>query len=148
MLKTWPKAKPSQNISIVYANYDVQILLYESDPLHPSAEDITKATVSIVGYACKDNENLKTEMKHMSEIILKANDVNVEESDVIWTARQILNYTIGEKMIAKQEAIVQLGRLRLFHCSESIKTHAYLVFTSLQKNICTHHVKSIYCVHL
>ena len=75
--------KPSQNIAIVYANYNVQILLYESDPLHPSAEDITKATVSIVGYACKGNENLKTEMKHMSEIILKANDVNVEESDVI-----------------------------------------------------------------
>ena len=92
------------------ANCDIQILLYKSDPRYPSAEDIAKATDYIVGYACKGNENLKTGKKHMSEIIMKANEVNGDDSDVSRTAKQILNYTIGEKMISKQEAMVQLGQ--------------------------------------
>ena len=115
------------------ANCDVQILLYESDPMFPSAEDIAKATDYIVGYACKGNENLKTEKKHMSEIIVKANEVNGDNSDVTRTARKILNYTIGEKMISKQEAMVQLGRLRLFHCSETIETHSLSGFYKLHQ---------------
>ena len=115
------------------ANCDIQILLYESDPLYPSAEDITKATDYIVGYACKGNENLKTEKKHMSEIILRANEVSGDNADVIRTAKQILNYTIGEKMISKQEAMVQLGQLRLFHCLETIETHSLSGFYKLAK---------------
>ena len=106
------------------ANCDVQILLYDSDPLNPSPADIAKATDYIVGYACKGNESLKTEKLHMTSLILQSHEVAGDDSDVIRVARQLLNQTVGNKMISKQECMVHLGQLRLFECSETIETHS------------------------
>ena len=100
------------------ANCDVQILIYKSDPQHPSPEDIAAATDYIVGYACKGNENLRTEKKQIEQLILNAEDLDGDQSDLTRLARQILNKSIGEKMISKQEAMVHLAQLRLFDCSE------------------------------
>ena len=118
------------------ANCDIQILLYDSDPLYPSPSDIAKATDYIVGYACKGNENLKQERLHMIQLILKAHDTNGDETDVTRIARQILNYTIGEKLISKQEAMVQIAQLRLFHCSETIETHSLSGYRKLTVQNC------------
>ena len=106
------------------ANCDVQILIYKSDPQHPSPEDIAAATDYIVGYACKGNENLTTEKKQIEQLILNAEDLDGDQSDLTRLARQILNKSIGEKMISKQEAMVHLAQLRLFDCSERIETQS------------------------
>ena len=107
------------------ANCDIQILLYDSDPLNPSPADIAKATDYIVGYACKGNESLKTEKLHMTSLILQSHEVAGDDSDVIRVARQLLNQTVGNKMISKQECMVHLGQLRLFECSETISNDSY-----------------------
>ena len=106
------------------ANCDVQIILYESDPDNPSPADIAKATDYIVGYACKGNESLAEEKAQIIQLILQSDDQYCTSKDVQRVARQILNMTVKDKMISKQEAMVLLGQLDLFECSESIETHS------------------------
>ena len=115
------------------ANCDIQILIYESDPFHPSPEDIAKATDYIVGYACKGNESLKIEISQIRQIILNAHEIHGDDTDVRRVARQILNHTIGEKMISKQEAMVQIGQLDLYNCSETIETHSLSGYRRLEE---------------
>ena len=45
------------------ANCDIQVLLYESDPLNPDPEEIARVTDYIVAYACKGNETIVEEKK-------------------------------------------------------------------------------------
>ena len=50
------------------ANCDVQLLIYDCDPLQPSINDIARVTDYIVGYACKGNATTseeKEQIKHM-----------------------------------------------------------------------------------
>ena len=115
------------------ANCDVQILIYNSDPFNPSPEDIPKATDYIVGYACKGNESLKIEKAQIRNLILNAHDIHGDDTDVRRVARQVLNHTIGEKMISKQEAMVHIGQLKLYDCSEHIETHSLSGFRRLGK---------------
>src|SRR6478735_3014231 len=37
------------------ANCDIQVLLYECDPMHPNPDEIARLTDYIVAYACKGN---------------------------------------------------------------------------------------------
>ena len=104
------------------ANCDVQVLLYDSDPLHPDPEDVARATDYIVAYACKGVETLKEEKKQMIALVLQGHETFGDKSDVQRLARQLLNRTVGEKMISKQEAMVHIGQLDLVDCSESIDT--------------------------
>ena len=116
------------------ANCDVQILLYDGNPNHPSPAEIAKATDYIVGYACKGNESLKMEKALIRQLILNATETHGDDTDVTRVARQILNQSIGEKMISKQEAMVQIGQLQLFDCSESIDTHSLSGYRKLHKD--------------
>ena len=116
------------------ANCDVQILLYETDPLHPDPSEIAKATDYIVAYACKGVETLHQERNQMISLIMAANETFGDHTDVQQLARQLLNKTIGEKMISKQEAMVLVGQLRLVHCSESIDTVSISGYYKLDKN--------------
>ena len=65
---------------------------------------------------------------------MNAHEIHGDETDVRRVARQVLNHTIGEKMISKQEAMVHIGQLDLFHCSESIETHSLSGFRRLVEN--------------
>ena len=56
------------------ANCDIQILLYETDPLHPDPSEIAKATDYIVAYACKGVETLHQERNQMISLIMAANE--------------------------------------------------------------------------
>ena len=52
------------------ANCDLQVLLYECDPKHPSPEEIARVTDYIVAYACKGNETIVEEKKQIKALIL------------------------------------------------------------------------------
>ena len=43
------------------ANCDIQILLYNSDPMNPNIADIARVTDYIVAYCCKGNASMKEE---------------------------------------------------------------------------------------
>ena len=70
----------------------------------------------------------------MISLIMAANETFGDHTDVQRLARQLLNKTIGEKMISKQEAMVLVGQLRLVHCSESIDTVSISGYYKLDKN--------------
>ena len=115
------------------ANCDIQILLYEGNPAHPSPEEIARVTDYIVAYCCKGNESLIEEMKQMKALILGTNDISGTSKDVKRIARMLLNKTTKDKVISKQECMCHLAKLDLFLCSEAIET----VSISGQYRLCT-----------
>ena len=104
------------------ANCDIQVLLYDSDPDFPDASDIAKVTDYIVAYACKGNETISEEKNQIAALIHSEKENYGTSHDVTRLARRILNKATGQKMISKQEAIVQGAGLKLFDCSERIET--------------------------
>lgn len=101
------------------ANCDVKILLFESDPKNPDSEDITKVTNYIVSYASKGVETLQHERQQLRMLILATDEKTGCERDVVALARRILNRYVGERVVSKQECMVQLLGLDLWVCSES-----------------------------
>lgn len=104
------------------ANCDFQFLYYESNPDCPDAEDIAKVTDYIVAYACKGIETVKEEKAQTRQLIMTASENTCCKKDVKRLARQILNRSLGEKLISKQECMVQLAELSLYQCSESFES--------------------------
>ena len=100
----------------------MQILIYNSDPEYPDASDIAKATDYIVAYACKGVETIQEEKNQMISLVLQSQESFASSDDVKQIARKLLNKTIANKMISKQEAMVLVGQLSLVDCSESIST--------------------------
>ena len=64
------------------ANCDLQLLLYECDPLYPNPDEIARVTDYIVAYACKGTETLMEEMKQMKALILGCEDVSGTTKEV------------------------------------------------------------------
>ena len=104
------------------ANCDIQILLYEGDPSCPDPDEIARVTNYIVAYACKGNESLMEEMKQNKALIMGCEDVTGTTKELKKLARKLLNKTIKDKVISKQECMCHLAQLDLFSCSEIIET--------------------------
>ena len=104
------------------ANCDLQVLLYECDPKHPSPCEIARVTDYIVAYDCKGNETIVEEKKQMKALMLASQDISGTTNDVKTIARKLLNKTCKDKIISKQECMCHLAKLDLFLCSESIET--------------------------
>jgi hypothetical protein len=105
------------------ANCDVQLILYDSDPTNPDCGELAKVTDYVVAYACKGNDSLQGEKEKFKGYILNLKDENVNEGHVDEAkrlARMILNKSMAEKVISKQECMVQVAGLDLFHCSETV----------------------------
>ena len=115
------------------ANCDLQVLLYQCDPLHPNPDEIARVTDYIVAYACKGNETIVEERNQMKALILGSQDISGTTNDVKRIARKLLNKTSKDKVISKQECMCQLAKLDLFMCSESIET----VSISGEYRLCT-----------
>src|SRR5688500_12974370 len=114
-------------------NVDLQPLLYKSHPLYPNPEEIGRVTDYIVAYCCKGNETIVEERKQMKALILGSQEVTGTKADLKRIARKLLNKTIKDKVISKQECMCHLAKLDLFLCSESIDT----VSISGEYNLCT-----------
>ena len=115
------------------ANCDIQILLYEGNPSHPSPDEIARVTDYIVAYTCKGNESLLEEMKQMKALILGCQDTSGTTNEVKKIAKKLLNKTTKDKLISKQECMCHLAKLELYSCSESIET----VSISGEYRLCT-----------
>src|SRR5687767_14311667 len=115
------------------ANCDIQVLLYEGDPLHPNPDEIARVTDYIVAYACKGNESIVEQKKQMKALILGSQDVSGTTNDVKRIARKLLNKTTKDKVISKQECMCHLAKLDLVLCSESFET----VSISGEYRLCT-----------
>jgi len=103
------------------ANCDIQIILYESNPLHPDLQEIASVTDYVVAYACKGNDSLLQEKKSVYNQIMQAESLYDSNKDIKRLARQILNKTVARRIISKQEIMVNLARLDLTFCSEIIE---------------------------
>lgn len=101
-------------------NTDIQLILYEGDPKNIDPHELARITDYIVAYTCKGNENFLEERLTYKDIVLSAESVYGDGRDVTRIARKLLNATLGEKMISKQENAVLLSGLNLVSCSESV----------------------------
>jgi hypothetical protein len=104
------------------ANCDLQVLLYECDPLQPNPNEIARVTDYIVAYACKGNETIVEEKHQMKALILGSQDVTGSTNDVKRVARKLLNKITKDKVISKQESMCHLAKLPLYLCSESFES--------------------------
>lgn len=108
------------------ANCDIQVLLYECDPLNPNPDEIARVTDYIVAYACKGNETIIEEMKQMKALILGSQDISGTTNDVKRIARKLLNKTTKNKVISKQECMCHLAKLKCFYVLSQLKQSVYL----------------------
>src|SRR5688572_10736577 len=64
------------------ANCDIQLLLYECNPLKPNPEEIARVTDYIVAYCCKGNETILEEKNQMKALILGFEELSGTTNDV------------------------------------------------------------------
>lgn len=103
------------------ANCDIQLILYESNPVKPDLQEIANVTDYVVAYACKGNDSLLHERKDVYNQVMQAESLYESNKDIKRLARQILNKTVSRRIISKQEVMVNLANLNLTFCSESIE---------------------------
>jgi hypothetical protein len=116
------------------ANCDVKVLLYKTDLKHPDAGDIAKVTNYLVTYASKEAEPVEAEKSQLRSMLLSTEETSGCQRDIVTLARSILNCYLGEKMMSKQECMVQLAGLDLWTCSESFQRISLSGYTRIGKN--------------
>ena len=52
-------------------NCDVQLLIYDSDPMSPDLSEIARVTDYVVAYACKGNATLQMEKDVIQDVIMR-----------------------------------------------------------------------------
>jgi len=103
-------------------NCDVQILIYSSDPDKPDASEIAQVTDYVVAYSCKGNKTLKEEREQTKNLLMRSKEETCDKKDVQRVIKQVLNTTVSNRIISKQECCVLLANLNLFYCSETIQS--------------------------
>jgi hypothetical protein len=103
------------------ANCDVQILLYKCSSTSPDISEIAGVVDYVIAYSCKGNATQKEELKMTRDLVMNATEFTGCKRDITRVCRQVLNNTIGRRLISKQEATVMLTNLPLFHCTETVE---------------------------
>jgi hypothetical protein len=52
-------------------NCDVQVLIYDCDPMHPNLTEIARVTDYVVSYACKGSTSVKEEREQNRNLVLQ-----------------------------------------------------------------------------
>lgn len=99
---------------------DVKVLIYDSDPRHPDAQEVVGVRGYVASYISKCVKTLSVERGNMRDLILRFDDITGNKFGLYNIARWLLNITMVTGIITKQECMVQLGNLQLGVCSESI----------------------------
>jgi len=103
------------------ANCDVQILIYDTDPKNPDASEIAKVTDYVVSYACKGNATLAVERKFVKDFTMQSEIETGTAHDVASTVCKLMNRSVANRTITKQEAMCELAKLPFVICSEAIE---------------------------
>ena len=101
-------------------NCDVQILIYDSDPMNPDLAEIARVTDYVVAYSCKGNVTWREEIEQTRHMIMAAEDITGDKMDIKRIVKQVMNKAASKRIISKQESMVLLGNLPLVQCSEII----------------------------
>ena len=104
------------------ANCDVQLLIYDSHPDKPNLEEIRRLTNYVVSYTTKVNQSIPNERKVIKEIIANSESkYENEENNIASICKQILNTFHGKRIISRPESMVEILKLPLTICSETIE---------------------------
>jgi len=112
------------------ANYDVSLIVYNTDPIKLNPNDIARVAGYIVSYTTNGNVSYQSEK---DSITASTEYVGNDEGEIIRISRQILNSLMGTRIISKAEASCELLSLDLYWCTESFKHIPLSTFTKLQK---------------
>ena len=52
-------------------NCDLQLILYQSNPFYPDANEIARITDYVIGYTCKEGHTYKQDSDQMKSLITK-----------------------------------------------------------------------------
>ena len=104
------------------ANCDVQLIIYDSDPLKPDIAEIARITDYIVSYSTKGNVTWKEENEQTKQLIMASDDVYGGIEDLRRVAKQVMNKSATKRLISKQEAMVLLSGLPLTMCTETVES--------------------------
>lgn len=114
------------------ANGDVSLILSNSPPDTPSADEIIAVTDYVCGYACKDNEatgattNLFKDMVNTTEV-----DNEVSGRSI---CAKLLMKTVGRRDISGSEASFELTGLALWHCTRKFSYTSLTGSRRLERN--------------
>lgn len=103
------------------ANTDMQLLIYDSPKDGIDISEVSRLTDYIVSYVCKGTESLVNEKRKMIELVLNSSASSHSITDVKRIAKQVLNASIKDRVISKQECMCQIGQLPLSISSEDVK---------------------------
>ena len=103
-------------------NCDIQLLVYNTNPKEPNIGEIARVTDYVVAYSCKGNATIQEEIETNKAIALNATQQTNDKRDLVRLSKKIMNDCTKKRMISKQEAVVLLGDLDLFSCSETIES--------------------------
>ena len=110
------------------ANCNIQVFVYESNPMAPNLWDIARATDYTVGYACKGAKTTEQEKKQTVGFINAFAEASCDSNDIKQLARKLLNRAAANRVISKQELLVLLLGLDFTDCSDQfdpISTSTY-----------------------
>jgi len=102
------------------ANCDFTPIFYK-EPMLPAIQEYRKTVGYAVNYASKCTDTLKSTTDKMKTMVKNEEDNNTGKDDVKRVAIKCMNQMGKNKLMSKQEAVVQLGNLPLFECSEKIE---------------------------
>ena len=104
------------------ANCDFKILLYNTsfNNNNPSPEEISRIVDYIVAYSCKGNLTTEEEKNVIKDFILQQKTSLGTQQELVTLVRQILNRSVGSRIIPKQECMVEVSMINLILCSETI----------------------------
>ena len=105
------------------ANCDVQVLLYDQDPLHVQCKDIAAISGYVTAYCTKGNATYHSERESIAALILSMETDHLygDSMETVKMTRQILNNFVGQRVISKVEASCYLLDLPLYECTESFE---------------------------
>jgi len=103
------------------ANCDLQLILYDGNPREPDPAEVARITDYIVAYASKGIESFTQEQDQVKELVMASTESSGDTRDVVRLTRQILNRSLSQKVLSKQEAMVHILKLDLYLCSQSFE---------------------------
>ena len=116
------------------ANCDLQVFVYETDPMNPDIKEIATVTDYTVGYACKGAKTTVEEKKQITGFINTFTEQSGDENDIKRLAQKLLNRSASNHIISKQESLVLLLGLPIAHCSDRFDTISTSTYSRIQKD--------------
>ena len=101
------------------ANCDVKILLYDTDPMKPDVNTISRVTDYVVSYSCKGNATMIEERFMSKNFVEKFTELTDDKNGLSTLMCVLMNKLNSSRIIPLQEVTVILLGLSLVECTES-----------------------------